>query len=76
MASSAARLGELEFDDERSDGELNLPSLTDEVMRPIAELLQSEAVTLVGHDLKRSLLALRTAGIEMNGPMRDVMIAS
>ncbi len=73
---SAARLGELEFDDERSDGELNLPPLTDEAMRPIAELLQSEAVTLVGHDLKRSLLALRAAGIEINGPMRDVMIAS
>ncbi|MEE9133296.1 MAG: DNA polymerase I [Gemmatimonadota bacterium] len=54
----------------------NLPPLGSEAMRPLAELLANKRVEVIGHDLKRNLLALKDAGLEIAGPMRDVMIES
>jgi len=69
------KTGELELKGE-SDGPHNLPSLTSEDMQPLRRLLESGATTLVGHDLKRVVLAFESAGMRPRGSMRDVMIAS
>lgn len=65
------------------DGELitdrapsNLPALTDDALRPLAELLEDVAVQKAGHDLKREWLALRRAGVELSGVAYDAMLAS
>ena len=39
-------------------------------------MLADPSITKVGHDLKRSLIACRRAGVELAGPLRDVMVAS
>ena len=73
--TAAARPGELALDG-HGDSPLNLPSLDSEEMRGLTELLRSEDVTVIGHDLKRSLLILSAAGVEVAGRKSDVMIAS
>ncbi len=67
----------------RADGELgggeevsNLPPLTGDAMKPVADLLADAAVRKTGHDVKRDWLALRRAGIELAGVEFDVMLAS
>ncbi|NIR43533.1 MAG: DNA polymerase I [Gemmatimonadetes bacterium] len=76
LAHAAARDGELALDDSREADAGNLPPLADPDMRPLAQLLADDGVTLIGHDLKRALLALEADGIELEGPRRDVMIES
>lgn len=65
------------------DGELpandmldNLPDLGTKMMRPLVDLLQDDAVLLVGHDIKRDWLLLRNAGVELAGVKLDTMLAS
>ncbi len=66
------RTGELAL----GDGPSNLPPLGADAMRPLVELLADDAVEKVGHDLKRHLLVLRRAGVELRGLAFDTMIAS
>lgn len=54
----------------------NLPALDSEVVAPLRSVLADPGVTKVGHDLKRSLIACRRAGLELAGPFKDVMVAS
>ncbi|MCY4574090.1 MAG: DNA polymerase I, partial [Gemmatimonadetes bacterium] len=61
---------------EEGGGEDNLPALDSEAMAPIRAVLGDPRVTKVGHDLKRSLIACRRAGLELAGPFKDVMVAS
>ena len=61
---------------EGSDGDANLPPLDDAAWDPIREVLADPAVAKVGHDLKRSLIACRRAGIAFEGAFDDVMVAS
>jgi DNA polymerase-1 len=41
-----------------------------------APVLRDEGVTKTGHDLKRDMIALTDEGLEVRGPLRDVMLAS
>ena len=65
------------------DGELisehppeNIASLADGPMRVLRERLENASVKVIGHDLKRSVLALRTLGMELDGLEHDTMLAS
>jgi DNA polymerase-1 len=70
------RPGELALGETSTADIENLPSLQAKEMRALTELLADDQVELTGHDLKRCLLVLRSVGVEVRGPMRDVMIAS
>lgn len=72
----AKRQNELALGGEREAGSANLPALHSEQMRPLVELLESAEVETIGHDLKSDMLVLGAAGVELELPMRDVMIAS
>ncbi len=54
----------------------NLPALDSAPFAPVRAVLADPAVAKVGHDLKRSLIACRRAGLELAGPLHDVMVAS
>lgn len=54
----------------------NLPPLDSEALEPLRSVLADPEITKVGHDLKRSLIACRRAGVEFAGPFKDVMVAS
>lgn len=54
----------------------NLPALDSAPFEPVRAVLADPAVAKVGHDLKRSLIACRRAGLELAGPLHDVMVAS
>ncbi|HXV86021.1 MAG TPA: 5'-3' exonuclease H3TH domain-containing protein, partial [Gemmatimonadales bacterium] len=54
----------------------NLPPLSDPAMRPVAELLETPAIAKWGHDLKAAVLALRAAGVDLQGLEWDGMLAS
>ena len=54
----------------------NLPGLDTDALEPLRAVLADPSITKVGHDLKRSLIACRRAGLELAGPFRDVMVAS
>jgi DNA polymerase-1 len=54
----------------------NLPPLTSEAMRPLAELISDPSVRKIGQNLKYDLLVLRRAGVELRGVAFDTMIAS
>ena len=54
----------------------NLPPLDSEALEPLRSVLADPEITKVGHDLKRSLIACRRAGVELAGPFKDVMVAS
>lgn len=54
----------------------NLPALTDPSMEPVRSVLEDGSVDVVGHNLKRSLLALRGAGVALRGLVFDSMLAS
>jgi DNA polymerase-1 len=53
----------------------NLPPLGDPAAAPLAALLADAAVAKCGHDLGRTWLALRRAGIELGGVAWDAMLA-
>src|SRR5690606_2607425 len=57
-------------------GVRNLPPLSDPRMKPLVDLLADESIATVGHDLKQSALALRRAGVTLNGIAFDTMLAS
>jgi DNA polymerase-1 len=73
---ATSRPGEFALGDVRESSPANLPSLATAPMRPLVELLEDRDIEVVGHDLKRAMLALGAAGIALGGPRRDVMIAS
>ena len=54
----------------------NLPPLDSEALEPLRSVLADPAIAKVGHDLKRSLIACRRAGVELAGRFQDVMLAS
>lgn len=54
----------------------NLPPLDSDGMALVRDLLADPGVAKVGHDLKRSLVACRRAGVELAGPLKDAMVAS
>ena len=54
----------------------NLPALSSEAFGPIREVLADPGIAKVGHDLKRSLIACRRAGLELAGSLQDVLVAS
>jgi len=62
-----------------ADGEtdvVNLPPLTDPVMRPLRDLLEDATVKKTAQNGKYDRLVLRHAGIELKGLEFDTMIAS
>ena len=70
-AAMSLELGEMD------DGPApNLPALGSEAFAPIREVLADPEIAKVGHDLKRSLIACRRAGLELAGSLHDVMVAS
>jgi len=65
------------------DGELiagseprNLPPLIDDALVPLVELLRDPSVGKIGYDVKRDWLALRRAGVQLDGVAYDAMLAS
>ena len=54
----------------------NLTPLDSEALEPLRSVLADPAIAKVGHDLKRSLIACRRAGVELAGRFQDVMLAS
>ncbi|MEJ2678427.1 MAG: DNA polymerase I [Gemmatimonadota bacterium] len=67
------RQGELDLG---GDARLNLPPLDAGGMKPLVELLEDGSLPKTGHDLKRSLLLLRRAGVALAGLDFDTMLAS
>ncbi|MDE2796522.1 MAG: DNA polymerase I [Gemmatimonadota bacterium] len=66
----------LELGDAQAGRDANLPGLDTDALGPLRAVLADSSVTKVGHDIKRSLIACRRAGVELAGPVRDVMVAS
>ncbi len=66
----------LELGDLDAGRDPNLPGLDTDALEPLRAVLADPSITKVGHDLKRSLIACRRAGVELAGPLRDVMVAS
>jgi DNA polymerase-1 len=54
----------------------NLPALTGEEMSSLVAVLTDPGITKIGHDLKRSVLLLRRAGVILGGVAFDTQIAS
>lgn len=54
----------------------NLPALTDDACKPLADLLSDAAVPKVGHHLKASWEVLRGAGVELVGAEHDTLLES
>ena len=73
---AAVHSGELTLGDLNERDPANLPPMDSEQLRPLVEMLETPEVQKIGHDLKRSLLILRSAGIELRPPLNDLMIAS
>jgi DNA polymerase I len=67
---------ELSFEGEEPGDVRNLPALTHKKSEGVLALLEDHAIQKVGHDLKRSALALHGAGVELRGLAFDVMVAS
>jgi DNA polymerase-1 len=83
LSGTATPVWYLPFRHEPADGALaaptpvsNLPLLGDPALAPVVALLADAAVPKTGHDLKAEWEALRGAGVELNGPGDDVMLAS
>ncbi len=66
----------LTFEDENHGEVRNLPAPTASKLAPLRELLEDASVAKVGHDLKRTALALSTAGVTLRGWTFDTMVAS
>ncbi|MYA65008.1 MAG: DNA polymerase I, partial [Gemmatimonadetes bacterium] len=66
----------LELGDIGAERISNLPGLDTDALEPLRAVLADPSITKVGHDLKRTLIACRRAGVELAGPLRDVMVAS
>ncbi|MBI4502088.1 MAG: DNA polymerase I, partial [Gemmatimonadetes bacterium] len=55
---------------------LNLPAPSDAMLRPLRQLLTDQSVIKGGHDVKQAWLALRRAGLELDGVGYDSMLES
>ena len=66
----------LELGDAEDRQSPNLPAPGSEAWEPLRAVLADPDITKVGHDIKRSLIACRRAGLELAGPFKDVMVAS
>ncbi len=66
----------LTFEGEQEGEARNLPPLGSPKMKGLRGLLEEPAVAKVGHDLKRSALALSRTGVTLRGEAFDTMIAS
>jgi DNA polymerase-1 len=67
---------ELSFEGEDLGEVRNLPALTHMKCAALKALLEDPAIAKLGHDLKRSALALSGAGVTLRGFALDAMIAS
>jgi DNA polymerase-1 len=67
---------ELSFEGEDPGEARNLPALTHMKCARLKALLEDAGVPKVGHDLKRSALALSRAGVTLRGSAIDTMVAS
>ena len=66
----------LEVDDSAAPATHNLPPIDSSQLEPIRALLADPAIAKIGHDLKASWVACRRKGIDLAGPLHDVMVAS
>jgi len=66
----------LTFEGEEQGEVRNLPPLGSPNMKGLRDLLEDPSVGKVGHDIKRSALALSRAGVTLRGEAFDTMIAS
>jgi DNA polymerase-1 len=66
----------LTFEGEEQGEVRNLPGLATPEMASLRTLLEDPEVRKVGHDLKRTALALSRAGVTLRGHHLDVMVAS
>ncbi len=66
----------LTLEDDKDEKVANLPPLDDPAMEPLRALLEDVEVPKVGHDLKRTMLALSRGGVELRAPAFDTMVAS
>ena len=67
---------ELSFEGEEPGAVRNLPALTHKKCEALRAVLEDPDIEKVGHDLKRSALALEGAGVKLRGLAFDVMVAS
>ncbi len=67
---------ELSFEGEEPGAVRNLPALTHKKCEGLRAVLEDARVAKVGHDLKRSALALAGAGVTLRGHAHDTMVAS
>ncbi len=67
---------ELSFEGEGPSDVRNLPVPTHVKCRELRAILEDASIEKVGHDLKRSALALSSAGVALRGLGFDVMVAS
>jgi DNA polymerase-1 len=67
---------ELSFEGEGPGHVRNLPALGHKRCGGLRVLLEDDSIEKVGHDLKRSALALHGAGVKLRGLAFDVMVAS
>ena len=67
---------ELTFEGEEEGQVRNLPPFTDGALSDLKAVLEDPAIGKVGHNLKRSALALSQAGVTLRGLVCDTMIAS
>ncbi len=67
---------ELSFEGEEAGVVRNLPALTHGKSAGLRALLEDPEIAKVGHDLKRSALALARAGVTLGGHAFDTMVAS
>jgi DNA polymerase-1 len=67
---------ELSFEGDAPGAVRNLPALGHERCAALRALLEDAALPKVGHDLKRTALALSGAGVELRGHAFDSMVAS
>ena len=67
---------ELTFEGEGQGEVKNLPGLASGSLAPLKAVLEDASIEKVGHDLKRSTLALSVAGVELAGTAFDTMVAS
>ncbi|MCG6986951.1 MAG: DNA polymerase I [Gemmatimonadetes bacterium] len=66
----------LTFEGEEGGEVKNLPPLADPRMAALRGILEDPAIAKVGHDLKRTALALSRAGVTLGGSAFDTMVAS
>jgi DNA polymerase-1 len=68
--------GELALGDSSDEAADNLSAIGSAALKLLASLLRDDRVEVIGHDLKSCLPVLRSAGLELAGAIRDVMIES